>query len=188
MKLFILSNEIEKSEDPTFNTSLSEEGKNNFMNKTMNILKSIEFDEIYSSPFIKTLETIYPFVLSSKNKIKIDYSLSDVINDKRFKENPNLNLTVEQKKNFLVDKNYNSLWNPATLKYKERNMQVKHRLKMFLSFLNSKYEKKDLKILICTHQNICIKILNLLSKNSDLIKYDKGKLSTLSDSKIVFLN
>ena len=67
-------------------------------------------------------------------------------------------------------------------------MQVKHRLKMFLSFLNSKYEKKDLKILICTHQTICKKILNLLLKNSDVIEYDNGKLSSISDNKIVFLN
>tara|TARA_B100001093_G_scaffold509963_1_gene574959 strand:- start:327 stop:893 length:567 start_codon:yes stop_codon:yes gene_type:complete len=188
MKIFVLSNESVNSEDPTFRVELSEEGKNNSQNKIKNLLSDLKIDLIYSSPFIRTLQTIIPYNSTTKNNIKVDYSLSEVIKDKKFIDFSNLELTVEEKKKFLIDKNYNSLWNPKTLKYKERNMQIKHRVKMFLASLNRKYEKKDLKILICTHPNICEKILNIMSENEIEKKYELGKLSTINSGVIEFLN
>ena len=61
MKLYILSNEIVNSEDPTFRIPLSEEGKNNSENKITKILSELEINLIYCSPFIRTLQTILQF-------------------------------------------------------------------------------------------------------------------------------
>tara|TARA_B100001093_G_scaffold499181_1_gene548160 strand:- start:769 stop:1335 length:567 start_codon:yes stop_codon:yes gene_type:complete len=188
MKIFILSNELFNLEDPSFKVELSEEGKINSQNKIKNILSELKIDVIYSSPFIRTLQTVFPYASSSKKNIKIDYSLSEVIKDKKFIDFPDLNLTVLEKKNFLIDKNYNSLWNPKTLKYKERNMQIKHRVKMFLSNLDIKYEKKKINILICSHINICEKILNILSKNEIEKPYELGKICSFNDGKFEILN
>ena len=67
-------------------------------------------------------------------------------------------------------------------------MQIKHRVKMFLANLNSRYEKDNIKILICSHPNICEKILGIISKSVIKENYELGKLCTISDGKIEFLN
>ena len=67
-------------------------------------------------------------------------------------------------------------------------MQIKHRVKMFLSNLDIKYEKKKINILICSHINICEKILNILSKNEIEKPYELGKICSFNDGKFEILN
>jgi broad specificity phosphatase PhoE len=188
MKVYILRNELHNLEDPTFMTELTDEGIYNSNTSLKELLESIEIDTVYSSPFIRTLQTILPYVKFKKINVKIDYSLSEIIKNKLFIEKPDIELTVSLKKKYLVDKDYNSIWNKNILKYKERNMQIKHRVKMFISYLFKKYEKTNKQILICTHMGICNHILSILSEEIVNSKYDIGKISTIENNRIKFLN
>ena len=59
MKIYIVRHE-KRYESPTFFTSLTNEGKND-AEKLAEQLNDIEFDYIYSSPFLRTIQTVYPY-------------------------------------------------------------------------------------------------------------------------------
>ena len=59
MKLYILRHE-DRTQDATMFSPLTKEGLKNSLN-LVDILQDLEIDYIYSSPFIRTLQTVHPF-------------------------------------------------------------------------------------------------------------------------------
>ena len=61
MKIYILRHEMRPLHDPRFMTELTEHGKHKAMFSLKNTLKNISFTHIYSSPFLRVLQTIAPY-------------------------------------------------------------------------------------------------------------------------------
>ena len=76
MIIYLLRHE-DRTQDCTFFSPLTKKGlENSIILKDK--LKELDINVIYSSPFIRTLQTIYPYSISSGNKINIDYSLAEI--------------------------------------------------------------------------------------------------------------
>ena len=70
MKLYILSHE-DRNQDATFFSPLTKQGLEN-ATKLIKELEKVEISHIYSSPYIRTLQTIHPY--SKKHNLKIEVS------------------------------------------------------------------------------------------------------------------
>ena len=79
MKIYILRHE-DKTMDTSFFSPLTREGIKNSI-KLIDILKEEEIDIVFSSPFIRTLQTIYPYCKEKDININIDYSISEIQNE-----------------------------------------------------------------------------------------------------------
>ena len=89
--VFIVIRHGEK-EDNSKNPHLSEEGKKRAKNLAA-LLKSVKIDEIYSSDFFRTKETLEPFAVDKKLKFKIynPSKISDFVkNDLNFNQSKNI--------------------------------------------------------------------------------------------------
>ena len=78
MKIYILRHE-ERPSDCSFFTPLTKQGLINAKQLVLDINKqNINIDLILSSPFIRTLQTIYPYATNKKLKINLEYGLSEI--------------------------------------------------------------------------------------------------------------
>tara|TARA_B100002019_G_C21124644_1_gene525162 strand:- start:7 stop:579 length:573 start_codon:yes stop_codon:yes gene_type:complete len=190
MKIYVLRHELRDMSDPTFLTPLLPEGLSRTKTSLKESLNSLDIDVIYSSPFIRALQTIHPYVSENNKKINIEYAICETIDEPLFKEKPDITLNNDQLKFYNVDLLYNSLWNKSTLKYKERKSQMKYRTKMFIQYLKNKYENTDTKILLSTHMWPSNLLLNALGAKRDIEdEYGMGKISTVDENNtVIFLN
>jgi 2,3-bisphosphoglycerate-dependent phosphoglycerate mutase len=76
MKIYILRHE-DRTMDGTFFSPLTQDGLDNAV-KLIELLNKYNIDCIYSSPFIRTLQTVYPYAKSKGLKINADHSLSEI--------------------------------------------------------------------------------------------------------------
>ena len=82
--IYIVRHEL-RYDDPTFFTSLTNEGQKN-AEKLSEKFNNIDFDIIYSSPFLRTIQTVLPYCKNYDKKINIEYGLYECTNDYRFNE------------------------------------------------------------------------------------------------------
>ena len=82
MELYLLRHEKRYS-SPAFYTSLTEAGLRNSI-KLAGSLQKYNFDEIYCSPFLRTVQTIFPYLKKNNKKINVEYSLYESCDDKCF--------------------------------------------------------------------------------------------------------
>ena len=191
MKLYILRHE-DRTEDATFFSPLTEYGLNN-SNILKETLKKININDIYSSPYIRTLQTVYPFSKAFNIQIKADYSLGEKINsfiipEKSYK----VKLPLYIAKSFNVDNKYKSIIGPEKYKFNESIHDVENRTKLFLRTIIKQNCKKETNILIVTHQAIVSCILKII-KSKNITKeilsnnpYPKGGLTLIFDNKWTF--
>ena len=85
MPLFILRHEERLRDDFLFNHELTSTGINNAKTTLFNDLSNYNFDYIYCSPFKRVLQTIEPYILDKKVKIKKDFGIGETLYDVRFK-------------------------------------------------------------------------------------------------------
>ena len=80
MKIYILRHE-DRTMDGTFFSPLTQDGLDNSI-KLIDVLNKCKIDTIYSSPFIRTLQTVLPYAKSRNLKI----NLSIIIRNKKLIE------------------------------------------------------------------------------------------------------
>lgn len=169
MKIYILRHE-DRTQDATFFSPLTKIGLEN-STKLIDVLEKINIKSIYSSPFIRTLQTIYPFAKKNNMKVKLDYGLMEIKSDYLIPNNShNTRLPEYMNEPFLVESNYRSSVEVEELKYPEKEIDVQVRVKNFLKNLISNNQEDD--ILIVTHQVVCNIILKIINK------YGKDKISS----------
>lgn len=186
MKLYILRHE-DRTQDCSFFAPLTKNGLIN-SEKISELLLTKKIDIIYSSPFIRTLQTILPYLDKSNKKVNIEYSLSeinhqDIITKKAY----GIYLPEYIAENYNYDNDYTSLIKPTDITYPETFKHVDKRVKKFLKELFSSYYSTDKIILLVSHQSICSSILQIVNKSSKEFKnkldesiinnYPTGKLS-----------
>jgi broad specificity phosphatase PhoE len=190
MKIYILRHE-DRTQDCSFFAPLTETGLTNAQN-LVEKLKEVNVDLIFSSPFIRTLQTVYPYAKEANLKINLEYGLSelhhaDIIPAKAV----GISLPEYIAESFNYESYYKTIFKPTDITYPETNKDVVLRVKRVLKDIISKYYETSHVILLVSHQSICNSILQIINKESEKFKgklpeklingYEKGKLSLVFD-------
>ena len=145
--LYILRHCERDMENPYFDSPLLPQGVDNAKNKVRTNLLKLEIDKIYSSPFIRCLQTIQPYTEDTNIPVTVDYNLMEWISEKIVKEDGTelRTLTDSEIKMYNVNcvlrkYDYNS-------KFPENAFDIKSRIQEFLTYVES-----DKNVLICTHE------------------------------------
>ena len=102
----------------------------------------LNIDQIYSSPFIRTLQTVFPYSNLANIKIKAEYSLGEKIDSFIIPENSyQIKLPEYIAYSFNVDSNYTSLLQPENNKFNESFSDVESRIKLFLKINKTNCKK-----------------------------------------------
>ena len=174
MKLFVMRHCERNINDCGFESPLLPIGIHNAKNlySQMNFLN---IDTIYSSPFLRTIQTV-DFYSKIKNiPIKIDYSLAEFVSpiDKyRMKSIYNYEIPVSWKKNFII-KTENMLVNKYDINEEQNDCIM--RLYNFLVHIIEKYKYTKKNILLVTHMSIVNMILGLLENNINMKEFNIDK-------------
>ena len=165
MKIFILRHE-DRTQDATFFSPLTSTGIEN-SERLIDILKKHKINKIYTSPFIRTLQTIHPYASKYCLKLNLEYSLCEIQHPHIIPEKSyQVRLPTYMAKSFNYNEKYKSIFDPIDYHYhSEENIDVSNRIKNFLnSLINNKITKQD-NILLVTHQVVCNEILKIATKN-----------------------
>lgn len=180
MKIYLLRHE-DRTMDKTMFSPLTSEGLNNSQ-KLKKLLDEIKIDTIYSSPYLRTLQTIYPYSSSKNLEIKVDYSLSEINYPKMIPED-SYQVRMPEYLLEMFNGRDKSILQPEDFKYPEGKEDVKKRVKVFLKMLLEQNKDKNKNIIICTHQiiiNIILEIANIKKEDN----YPTGGLSKIFDVKV----
>jgi len=188
MKIFIIRHE-DRTQDATFFSPLTKTGLENSI-KLIPILESLNIKYVYSSPFIRTLQTVYPFLKQTNTHVKIDYGLSEIKHEDLIpKWSHATRLPEYMNENFFVDPNYKGSIEIEDIPYPEKEMDVQKRVKAFLKNIVANHYNSDDNILIVTHQVVCNIILKIIYKygtnkpSSETVNnYPKGAVSLAFDT------
>ena len=185
MKIYILRHE-DRTMDATFFSPLTQDGLDKSV-KLIDILDKHNINCIFTSPFIRTLQTIHPYAKSRSLKLNIEHCLSEI-------QHPHLipvisyriNLPLYIAEQFNYNPDYVSMMDPNSHNYPETAESVACRTKKFLTKIVSEMMNTDLNIIIVTHQIICNNLIKMTSKkkmNFDIsYKYPKGGLTKIFDN------
>ena len=151
MKLILLRHE-ERYEIPLFFTSLTEKGLRQSKNLVEKINK-INPDIIYSSPFLRTIQTIRPYCRKYNKKIKIDYSLYEYIHAPEFTRKNYRHYVSELLPEIYEDivDNYESILPPEKLTYRENEDKIKERVFNFIKIIENRHKNNT--VLIVSHMS-----------------------------------
>ena len=176
MKVFIIRHEKRDITNPSFETELTEEGKENSRKLALFATENMEkFTHIYTSPFIRCIQTIEPLLLATtpRPKLYCDYALHEYIHEENkefFKEVKQIN----DAKNYLCT-DYKPVINTDKIKLLENPSDISFRVELFKRKLLSDHSQTNDNILIVTHMSV----VNEFLKN-DLHKlYPMGEITQL---------
>jgi 2,3-bisphosphoglycerate-dependent phosphoglycerate mutase len=187
MKIYILRHE-DRPEDCSFFVPLTKNGLIN-ARKLVQILKKENINLIFSSPYLRTLQTINPYIEATKYKVNLEYGLEEIQHQDIIpKKAINMVLPDYLAEFFNYNCNYETIIKPENIKYPETEEDVMKRFKKIIKKLITDYYEKDINILLVTHQTFCnigIKIVNkakhLNLSDNILNNYKKGSLTLIYD-------
>lgn len=184
MKLYILRHE-DRTIDASFFAPLSKKGIENSY-KLKPILKNLNINKIYCSPFIRTLQTIYPYSKENNIKLNLEYGLIEIKHESIISPKSHhvlLPRYIEEQFNY--NPNYESYIKTTEITYPENSSHLKKRTINLLKHFIKKNYKSDENILLVTHQGICKEILKAIKPmvkiNEDIENYPTGTLSLVFD-------
>ncbi len=186
MRLYILRHE-DRTMDASFFSPLTKDGLDNSV-KLIEILNKEKIDMIFSSPFIRTLQTIYPYSKSKKYKINVEHALAEI-------QHPHIipcksyTITLPQyiAEQFNCDEGYKSTLDPNNHMYPEDEKNVCNRSKAFVTKIIKDFINTEYNIILVTHQIVCNCILKKITKNMKNINitstynYMRGSLTLIFD-------
>jgi len=178
MKIYILRHE-DRTQDATMFSPLTEKGLSNAL-KLSKELNKLNINVIYSSPFVRTLQTIYPYSSGSNTKVNLEYSIAEMQHQKLIPEKSyQVRLPKYLAEMFNYNPNYNSMIYPEDFKYPEEDKDVQSRIRKFLLKIFNNHSETNDTILIVTHQAVCNSILKIIAKKGDTC-LDKHTLPSYS--------
>jgi broad specificity phosphatase PhoE len=187
MKIYILRHE-DRTMDATMFSPLTKDGLDNSI-KLIDKINKCDIDIIFSSPFIRTLQTVLPYAKSKNVKINIEHSLSEIQHPHLIPvKSYQINLPIYIAEQFNYNSNYTSYLDPAHHIYPEDEKCVCNRVKKFISKLINEMIDTKHNILIVTHQIICNCLLKLATKKIKEINiettynYPKGAITKIFDT------
>jgi broad specificity phosphatase PhoE len=171
MKIYILRHE-DRTMDGTFFSPLTQEGLDNSI-KLIEILNKCNIDVIFSSPFIRTLQTVLPYSKSRNVKINLEHSLAEIQHPHLIPlKSYQINLPLYIAEQFNYNPNYSSYLDPSNHVYPEDEKLVSARVKKFISKVLKDMMDGKHNILIVTHQIVCNCLLKIATKKMAGINID----------------
>ena len=157
MKLFVIRHE-ERYSSPLINTNLTINGSNNAI-ELSNTLAMYNINHIYSSPYLRCLQTISPYANYQRISINIELGFSEF---RLFIFENDINYILSK---FNINHNYKSYCDIKTLNATIFSLHdsVKRISNILIKILKEN-ELNDSNILICTHMSIVNIILFLFNK------------------------
>jgi broad specificity phosphatase PhoE len=176
MKLILLRHE-ERYMDIGFYSNLTDNGIiNSFLLPKK--LKKLKIDVIFSSPFIRTLQTIYAYCDKYNKKVNVDYGLYEYIHNPYFLLGQWYFTIDDIKDNDLksiINTEYSSIVTKNDFSILETELDLEKRIIKFFNYLKLNYNDKC--ILLVTHKGVINKIKDLYIKKTDMsADYDMGHL------------
>lgn len=184
MKLYILRHE-DRTIDASFFAPLSKKGIENSY-KLKPILKNLNINKIYCSPFIRTLQTIYPYSKENNIKLNLEYGSIEIKHESIISpKSHHVLLPCYIAEQFNYNPKYESYIKTNEISYPENSSELKKRtIKLLKHFIKENYKSND-NILLVTHQGICKEILKSINStvkiNEDIEDYPTGTLSLVFD-------
>jgi len=175
MRLFFIRHE-ERPDNPAFKTQLTESGQFRAATSIKDKLSKLGITTIFSSPFIRVLQTIQPFVLESGVKVKIDFGVSEGLNSSVFVPSDTFS-TPDIECN--IDASHISYYDEEFYYAPENEMDINQRVKIFLDVLLKRYGN--------TNETILIENQKGNSANAIQIKSNVGGIN-LNSKKDIYLN
>ena len=172
MKLYIMRHCDRNLNNCSFESPLIDKGHLNAMD-SCNIMIKNNITKIYSSPFLRTIQTSHYYSSKKTIPINIDYSLAEFVNikDKDLMASTNnyqIPDTWYKMYNIKTDKMIHNVFNNN-----ESIDDCIGRLIIFIDFIKKKYANTDENILLVTHMSI-VNIL-LAFESNNLSNLDIGK-------------
>ena len=199
MPFYFLRHEHRDKHDFMFRSPLNLEGRENAQTLLRGHLSMLQLDAVYSSPFIRTLQTITPAINTYYRNLKInpEYAIAEYIHDKAFEKYTPQDFVLSQQdyREFPINQRYQSLFDVNNLRYKETVKQLNQRTQVFANYMREKYDADKDSVLICSHRSTLVSLINNLYHQlnvPDNDGYGMGKLATVIDihgtQKLTFLN
>ena len=177
MKIILLRHE-ERYFDIGFFSSLTDNGIIRANTSLINDLSKIKIDCIFSSPFLRTLQTIYPYSKKKNKKVKIEYGLYEYIHNPYFllfQWYHTINDIDDVDLKSIINKNYKSIVNKDDFTILENECNLEKRIKKFFDYLLKDYKNKT--VLLVTHKGVINKIKDMYIKKTDMDEdFDTGML------------
>ena len=183
MRLYVMRHCERDMDNCSFESELTKIGHINAQ-EVSNLMKKKNIDTIYSSPFIRTIQTSSYYSNEMNIPINIDYSIAEFVafNDKhKMYSKNNYKIYDSWKQNYNLE--YNMLKDSYNVNDSENDCIL--RVSVFLYNIISKYKDTDKNILIVTHMSIVNVILGIhtnkiYDKNFNIDKsYDMGLITEL---------
>jgi broad specificity phosphatase PhoE len=175
MKIILLRHE-ERENNVGFNSNLNENGilKTFELSKKLSKLnKQYNIKYIYSSPFIRTLQTIYPYSQEHKKKVKIEYGLYEYLHNPYFlitKWKNYIDDIHDKDLKSIINKKYVSKVNINDLNVLENEDNLIKRISIFFDYLIKKHNKKsnNYALLLVSHKGVINKIKDIYFKKTNM--------------------
>ncbi len=190
MKIYILRHE-DRTQDCSFFAPLTKKGLDN-SNKLAHQMAKSNIGVIFSSPFIRTLQTIYPFAKEKDLKINLEYGIAEIHNEDIIpKKAVGISLPEYLAECFNYNPEYKPIIKPTEIVYPETSKDVCTRTMRVLRKIIEEYAKTDASIILVTHQTVCNEILKIINNSVDykgkvdpsvINNYEKGKISLIYDN------
>jgi len=167
MKIILLRHE-ERGINIGFNSELTDNG----ILKSLELpkkLENIKIDIIYCSPFIRTLQTIYPYSIQYEKKINVEYGLYEYLHNPYFlliKWYYSQNDITDKDLKKIINKKYKSICNKNDFILLEDELNLERRINKFFDHLKKYHSNKS--ILLVTHKGVINKIKDMFVKKTDM--------------------
>ncbi len=177
MKIILLRHE-ERGIDVGFNSNLTEHGIINSCNILPFKLNKLNIDIIFSSPFIRTLQTIYPYSNLYNKKVNIEYGLYEYLHNPYFllgKWYYTIDDITDIDLKSIINYNYNSVLKKSDFSVLEDQNDLEKRIKKFFDYLYNNYKNNT--ILLVTHKGVINKIKDMYLRKTDSDEhFDMGSI------------
>jgi broad specificity phosphatase PhoE len=186
MKIYILRHE-DRTQDCSFFSPLTKMGLENAAD-LVDPLTHESINMIISSPFIRTLQTIYPYSKESHIKINLEYGLIELHNEDLIpKKAVGISLPEYLAEAFNYNPEYKTIIKPTEITYPEKIQDVSKRVKRILKKIIGEYYTTDYNIVIVTHQTICSIILSIVNEHSQKHKLKKSVISNYEKGQLTLV-
>ena len=175
--IYTLRHEQRPLDNSTYFVSLTEIGLKNSEILSLE-LSEIDFDEIYCSPFLRTIQTVIPYLKQNlKTKLKIEYALYEHIDQTIFNSYTFRHHHTELYKDYpefkhYIDDSYQPYLSCDQLQYKEFINEMYNRIIPFVTHIKNSTNKK---ILLVSHGTTINIIKKYLIDNKKYTENDEKK-------------
>ena len=177
MRVFVLRHAERSEHDATFHSPLIQDGLATAQSLSHTLTShNPRFTHIYSSPFVRCIQTIYPYCVQSDTpRVRIENALYEFIH-KNGGHDP---MTFRQswdpstypQLNVCISSSYASWWPLAAIEFNESEVAMRTRVQGFYHQLKESHGDDEV-ILLVTHQSA----INALLSRPDITPFPMGTI------------